>query len=169
MKFKFLSMMLFLALSMCLFSCSSVKTLQGYYENTYTIESSKSFDEVWDNVIDYFAQNAIPISMMEKDSGLIISTKVSVPQTVEVNGKPYDPNAFVVVPNYNIKNIATATMTFNVRVRKYDEKIKVTVTTSDVQGYYWQLNTITLMSDKVAVNGSSTGVFERRLAELIAD
>ncbi|MBO7165749.1 MAG: hypothetical protein J6V60_06680, partial [Muribaculaceae bacterium] len=75
----------------------------------------------------------------------------------------------VVVPNYNIKNIATATMTFNVRVRKYDEKIKVTVTTSDVQGYYWQLNTITLMSDKVAVNGSSTGVFERRLAELIAD
>ncbi len=169
MKFKFLSMMLFLALSVCLFSCSSVKPLQGYYENTYTIESSKSFDEVWDNVIDYFAQNGITISTMEKDSGLIISKDVSVSQTVEKDGKPYNPNAFVVIPDYNIKNLPDATMTFNVRVRKYDDKIKVTVTTFDIQGYCWQLNTITLMSEKVAVNGKSTGVFERRLAELIAD
>lgn len=169
MKIKFLSMMLFLALSMCLFSCSSVKTLQGYYENTYTIESSKSFDEVWDNVIDYFAQNAIPISTMEKDSGLIISKDVSVSQTVEKDGKPFNPNAFVVIPDYNIKNLPDATMTFNVRVRKYDDKIKVTVTTFDVQGYYWHGNAMSMVIYKQPIEGKSTGVFERRLAELIAD
>ena len=61
--------------------------------------SDQPFEKVWENVIDYFAQNGIPIRIIDKSSGLIISDKAKLSFTFEnaKTGKMNHPDHFVVL------------------------------------------------------------------------
>jgi len=89
----------------------TLKPLQGNYSSgPYQITTSKSFDEVWSNVIDMFATDGISIKVIDKSSGLIITEKYSFINHYTYEGyngqlkpipgllpTPIDPNAWVVV------------------------------------------------------------------------
>ena len=82
------------------YSCTPVKyAIQGSYQPATSVVTSKSFDNVWNNVIDFFAENNLPIEILEKDSGLIVSNNIKVGDNLvtweDENGKShvitYDP------------------------------------------------------------------------------
>ena len=152
------------AICIVLCSCTSVmKSLQGDYLNSHFTTTTTSYDEVWDNVIDYFASTGITITTMEKASGLIVASKIAVPQTKEQNGKPLDPNAFVVIPDVRkYPNLATAT--FNVRVRDNGDSVSITVNMHDIKASYTKNNGFLIYTEPI--EGKSTGVFENGLLNM---
>lgn len=148
---------------MALCSCTAViHSFQGNYSNSHTITTNTSYDEVWDNVIDFFASSGITISTMEKASGLIVASKILVPLTIEKNGKPLDPTAYVVIPNvkFPVKN---ATVTFNVRVRDNGDSVAITINMHDIDASHWAG---LMYSELYSIEGKSTGVFENSLLNL---
>lgn len=162
------------ALFACLlYSCKTTDmlTLTGDYPiiNT-TTTTDKTFDEVWDNVIDYFAINGIPISILDKESGLIVSNKVSLKNniTMEKNGKPLNDKAFIVIPYAKNVIYMNAYSDFNVRVKKQDGKITISVNLPNIvaerttKPAWWQL-----VSTPKIVDAKSTGVFEKGLLSLL--
>ena len=56
-------------LVMPLLAASGVSSysLKTNYTPTTSIETSTDYDEVWNNVVDFFATNNLPISVLEKD------------------------------------------------------------------------------------------------------
>lgn len=160
---KFFVLMSFVYLSLC--SCTSVKTLQGNYANSYSITTATSYDKVWDNVIDYFASNGISISTMEKASGLIVANRIVVPQTIEKNGKPLDSSAFIVIPNVN-KYPSTATASFNVRVKNNGDSVTITVNVYNIESTRIIAQIYYNSPITEPIEGKSTGVFEKGLLNL---
>ena len=58
--------------------CVSTKVIpiKGTYPETpIVISSTKSFDQAWDRLVDIFAQKGLSIKIIDRSSGLIISTK----------------------------------------------------------------------------------------------
>ena len=88
-----------LVITTLLSSCAPTKIiqLQGQYPSTPMIfNSEKSFDKVWDNLVDVFAQKGLSIKIIDRSSGLIISGKAILSATMEdKNGKPKNPEAFI--------------------------------------------------------------------------
>lgn len=101
-----------------LVSCrtSKVIPLKGSYEKTPIIyNSDKSINEVWDNLIDLFAQKGLSIKFVDKNIGLIISNNTLVSATWEdKNGKPVHPEADIVV--WKIYNAAANAMVPETRI-----------------------------------------------------
>ncbi|MDF2193353.1 hypothetical protein [Paraflavitalea sp. CAU 1676] len=96
-----------LAALLLLFSCRTAKVipLKGNYEKTPVIYTSeKPVNEVWDNLIDLFAQRGLPIKFTDKNSGLIISDNMALTATWEdKNGTLVHPDANIVVRKiYNV-------------------------------------------------------------------
>src|SRR5262245_16159442 len=76
-----------------------------YPEPPIEIKSEKTFDQVWDNLVDLFAQKGLSIRIIDKSSGLIISDKSSLPVTIENSkGHAVDATAYIVVPKYQDEN-----------------------------------------------------------------
>lgn len=144
-------------------SCAPTKGFQGNYLNSHTISTTSTYDEVWNNVIDYFANTGITITTMEKASGFIVASRISVPQTKEQDGKPLDPSAFVVIPNVR-KHPDMATATFNVRVRDLGNSVSITVNMHDIKASYIKNNGFLIYTEPI--EGKSTGVFENGLLNL---
>jgi hypothetical protein len=79
----------------------SIKTIP--LKNTYsngnfekTADAMK--DTVWDNIIDFFAKNGLPIKLIDRSSGLIISSESYLTWTFENNkGQLQNPKAWVVL------------------------------------------------------------------------
>lgn len=157
-----------------LYSCGSSLKLKGDYPdiNSYFTETTDSYDQVWDRIIDFFAISGVPISNIDKESGLIVSSKFSFINnyTREVGGKPLNPDAYVVIPTvrgalfFNILE-PTAVITgswimegdFNVRIKK----IKGDLTSINVN----LVNLICIYNwDRIPMK--STGIFEKSLIEL---
>ena len=69
-----------------------------------SVQTDKTVEEVWSKVIDLFAENGIPITTIDKSSGLIVASKTSFKDsyTFSKNDKPIDPDAMVLLPN-NLK------------------------------------------------------------------
>ena len=153
-------------------SCVTTPHLVGNYAITNSIETNKSYDEVWGDVIDFFATSGIPISTMEKESGLIVSSKVALDgmTTTEENGKISNPNAYIVIPSVKsmpfVKSTVNVTADFNVRVKEQNGKVIVTVNLTNIMA---QVKDKTLdgkpMSTKT-IEAKSTGVFEKTILEL---
>ena len=61
------------------------------------ITSDKSFDTVWNNLIDLFAQKSLPIKIIDRSSGLIISESALLKTTVEIKDALLDPSAWIVL------------------------------------------------------------------------
>lgn len=98
--------------------CVSTKVIpiKGTYPETpIIINSTKTFDQAWDKLIDIFAQKGLSIRIIDRSSGLIISDKSELSTTYEnETGKPVDETAFIVVSS----------------VIQYGKKVPVTGTSS---------------------------------------
>jgi hypothetical protein len=81
-------------------SCApKVYKLQGTYSNgNFEQVSDKSREQVWSNIIDFFAKNGISIKIIDKSSGLITSDVTAFTWTYEkVKGGLENSNAWVVI------------------------------------------------------------------------
>jgi hypothetical protein len=174
--------MLFLA-SFLIASCStSLKIIQpqGKYPAPPIITtSSKSFDQVWDGIIDFFAQNGVPIKIIDKSSGLIISEQNKLKWSYEKpDGSLYLPSAYAVLPKimkpmsstswYSPENV---TGEWNVRIKKMsDGTTSINVNLYNIQAmfgrtYYSEyLHTII---EPVKVDAKTTGNFEMAIENMV--
>lgn len=161
-------------LSVVLISCS-VKTipLKGEYEKgSYTGQSSRSKDAVWESIIDFFAVKGIPIKLIDRSSGLIISDRSEMTYTHEnskgelmdktawiVLEKTIDPGSRKIIKFYNV------TAEWNIRIKDSDGKTSINVNLVN------PTHTAFFGEGKVVgfKQGSfqSTGVFERQVYEII--
>lgn len=93
---------------MVMSSCTSkiYPVKNSYATLPFLVKSDKSFDQVWDKLIDLFAQNGLSIKLIDRSSGLIISDYSAILATWEDkdNDLVHD-NAYVVIPKYKNKNL----------------------------------------------------------------
>lgn len=177
---KFFGLMLLCATMVGFVSCAPIKLTGTYPSTSHFAYSNNSFEQVWSKVIDYFAINGIPITTIDKSSGIIVSSKMSFlnSYTREVQGQPLDPNAFVVIPTVRggFGNILepTAAITgdwtmvgdWNVRIRESDGKVMVNVNLMNLDCYY---TTSGLYGSNSKIPIKSTGKFEKGLLEYLVE
>ena len=177
---KLFSLVAVLLLAIMVNSCSpTIYPLRGNYELISSITTSTPYDKVWNNVIDFFAENNIPIGTLSKDSGIITATNISLDEKVvsyeNKDGVIVNSNAWFVVPYFSGVNVvgARATCSFNVRVRQLEDgNVRIQVNISNLTGYYTIeiLDPLTLKKEIVRNNYPreccSTGKFEAALLVL---
>jgi hypothetical protein len=88
---------------------------------------AKTFDQVWDKIVEWFALNASPVKNMDRTSGFIASD-----YNLSVKNYPeYSDCGSASSGLYEGKEIASPVGNFNILVRKVEEgKIRVVVTTA---------------------------------------
>lgn len=162
-------------------SCSSKvynPRLTGSYQDTPTVISTiRTFDQVWETIIDYFAQRGISISIIDKSSGLIIAKNNFSTRywTYEESGKPKDPSAYVVInpckliQGYDFKEFHPERVEgeWNVRVKTVDNKTLVNVNLF-IQNVKERNEMINGSANPCLFEARSTGIFEKGLAEIFA-
>jgi hypothetical protein len=160
-----------------LFFASSAPShmLKGNYQNTpYQIETTKSFDEVWSNVIDMFATKGLSIKIIDKSSGLIISDKTSFISSFTYENKEgllIKPNAFIVINM--IKSLGVVfhptiiTGEWNIRIKKNEEKTLINVNLVNINAMYTSPPTQSSPARTLNLEAKSTGVFEKIIADII--
>ncbi len=164
-------------------SCSTTKitTIKGEYIVNNKTETSTPYDKVWANIIDFFATNHIPISLLDKDSGLIIANEIVIggelvsPEDLEGNLRY--PNAWFVIPYGSIDVIGgKVTCSFNVRISSMDNgNTSISINVADpscVPIKEFSYNDISLSEQtgtivcRYKVQCKSTGRFEKELLDL---
>ena len=152
-------------------SCSTQILLKGSYPTTaHFVKTDLSFDEVWTKVIDYFAVNGVPITTIDKSSGLIISSKMSFLETYTTEdeyGIPINSNAFTVAPYCKVLTPTTIIGDWNVRVKTENGKtvVNVNLISLNARGIYRKNGSITpVIGGMIPIK--STGVFESQLLNL---
>lgn len=179
MKAKFTLMALLFATAFAISSCSpKVYGLRGNYDVTNnSIETSSSFDDVWNRVIDFFAESNIPVATLEKASGIIVANNVNISNTLvsveNEQGVIADKNAWFVFPYEKGLIGGRVVCSFNVRVRKQENgKTYVSVNLGGITGYKSIEYFSSLTFRKETINQPipsacySTGKFERALLNL---
>lgn len=161
----------FVLITVFCISCTTnkVASLTGNYDIVYTAESDKSFDEVWNKVIDYFAITGIPITVMEKASGFIVSKEMSLNDmvTMEKDGVLLNERSFVVIPYASNIVYMKASSDFNVRVKEENGKVTIMVNLPNIFVQRTLKPTgFQMFSEPERVEAKSTGAFERGLLEL---
>lgn len=156
------------ACALFLSSCSpSTLLLKGEYANgNYSMKTSKDKDSIWENIIDWFFDQQLSISLIDKESGIIASGTISLlPQSAEERyGKPSNPEAYCVVaadpyylwPNY-VGNVAGSIMA---RVRQDDDSTIVSVQLANLE---------CRNSSNRYIEVKSTGVLEKKLLKQMID
>lgn len=168
--------LLVLVFSLVFSSCVSHNYLAGSYSSKQYVESKKTYDEVWNNVIDFFALSGISIQTIDKASGLIVADNVSFidSYTREKDGVPIDKSAFVVIstvkdsfghiyePSTSKQKFWDISGSFSVRV-KNDGVTKIYVNVNNLRCVFdpGKLNLI--------IPIQSTGVFEKELINSIKE
>ena len=173
--------LLALALS-ALTSCGPTSyVLRGNYPISNAVETNASYDAVWNNVIDFFAMNNLPIAVLEKDSGIIVASKVNIGESLvtmeDENGRALNNSAWFIMPYLNKFNGwkcvgNKTTCSFNVRVRKTDNGTYVSVNLGGIQGIRI-LEWINMMTFQKSLQDMpskeqcvSTGKFEKDLLNM---
>jgi len=160
---KYFFLIAILSMSSC-----SVKyyPLKGHYPETPIIYTSeKSFDKVWDNIIDFFAQKGISIAVIDRTSGLIVSSQSGIIGTTENSkGQLRYKEAFFVLQSSNAMNDNSdfykkinMTAKWNIRIKKIDSGTSININLTDAE------RTILLgngAKQATAALGRTTGVFE---------
>lgn len=103
-------------------SCSPVVYgLRGEYDVRNYLETQSSYDDVWNRLIDCMSLNNIPIDVLDKQSGLIVSkpVDVSLSRVTQENrdGSIRNSNAWFVFPYEENCEIEKVELLFNVRVK----------------------------------------------------
>lgn len=151
----------------------------NYSKEPHTIFSVNSFENVWDKLIDLFAQVGIGIKLIDKSSGLIVANSTTVGVTYEdKNENLADPTAWIVSSKIYEPGAKkyfypkTASVEWNVRIKKADgggTNINVNITAINSQTSVTQVGpivavpTVSLMSTQ----SYSTGVFEKKLSDYL--
>ena len=161
-------------------SCAPLKLVGNYPIPNHFAESALSFDEVWSKVIDYFAITGTPITTIEKQSGIIVSSKMSFVNNYtreDKKGNLINPEGYVVIPTVrgrfgNIlepSSLITGNWTmvgdWNVRVKSEGEKTIINVNLTNVQCFYTAPGAYG-RSQTSRIPIKSTGRFESNLLEL---
>lgn len=120
-----------LIIAIALFSCAAPKItpLKGSYSNgNFEATVDKPKDQIWDNIIDFFSKKGLPISLIDRSSGLIVSNEVSLKWTRETKeGKPKSPTADIVVQTVYDPNSRTyinpylITGQWNIRIKPLED------------------------------------------------
>ncbi len=153
-------------------SCSAPKIIPlkgSYVTPPYEIKTEKSFNLVWDRLVDLFAQNGLSIKIIDRSSGLIVAGFTEMEVTYEdKNGILKNPKASLVTnvlynwgankyaPLYNI-----ATGDWNVRIKESDSGTLINVNVVNVK--YYDAFT---KNYKIA-DCKSTGVFEKLISDYL--
>jgi hypothetical protein len=166
-----------------LFYGCSIKTLslKGRYPETPIVyKTDNSFDKVWDRLVDLFAQQGLTIKIIDKSSGLMISSNSVMPATVEnKNGEMLDPTAYIVIPrikngnlvypvsgwkNINKRNLGPHDVygEWNVRIKPDGAGATINVNITNVSFIENSSSRPTSLYDY-----KSTGVFEKTIFELV--
>ena len=172
---------LFVTLSLILMtSCVSYVSLTKNYKESIIKESVINSNSYWDNIIDFFAENGIPIKNMDKQSGLIISDEFTIPTKYitgeNENGNLINPNAWIASGYWNNGPyklgphgdlIPKCKVTFVVRIRQ-DVNAKIFVNLNVLDCNHFFKGNGTLPSHTWEFNDvQSTGVFEKELIQRI--
>jgi hypothetical protein len=131
---------------------------------------------VWDKLIDLFAQKGLPIKIIDRSSGLIISDRSLLTTTFELKaGGLKDSAAFLVLPKLyvasskkttNIANGMPVTGEWNVRIKENTGSTTINVNIVNVR--YETYDPVSNRTrEHIATNYQSTGIFERLVAESI--
>jgi len=165
-----------ISIVLLLSSCVTLQLKGNYPSPNQFTESSKSFEDVWTKTIDFFAISGIPITTIDKSSGIIIASKMSFVNNYTREGKdklPIDKTAFVVIPTVrggfgNVlepKSPITGEWRmdgdWNVRIKTVGYKTVVNVNLLNIQCFYKAGFSSTMIPIK------STGVFEKQIIEMI--
>lgn len=143
--------------------------VKGNYPSPRILETQSSFDQVWDKLIDLFAQKGLSIKIIDRSSGLIVSERAVLSATTETDdGIPKNKTAFAVGPKifdrYNKKwkpIYISLTGEWNVRIKKVDDKTTINVNIVNIEGAIPKTNYSIRTVDYVrCASCKSTGVFE---------
>lgn len=145
--------------------------LRGQYPQTPIINyTDKSKDQVWDNIIDFFAQKGIPIKIIDKSSGLIVSDKSKLSWSYEdKKGKLIRPQAFAAVRQLKFPNVnkpvdpEKVTGEWNIRIKETDGKTSINVNLYNIEGTYPIGNSNSVRD----AGGKTTGVFEQLIYDAV--
>ena len=144
-------------------SCSSTLWLTGEYPTKYhSIETNKSVDVIWGNVIDWFFETQTPIELIDKNSGIITSGKISLKgsSTYEINNQPGNISKFVILPegsiNYTDMRVTGRVMA---RIKNENGKTKISVFLGDLE---------CVIGPSTYVEAKSLGTFEQNWLKYIS-
>lgn len=172
----------YVALLIFLFNSCSYKTiyLKGSYQTKpFETVTTSSLNEVWDKLIDLFAQKGLGIKLIDKSSGLIVAHNSLVPVTREnEKGQLVDPTAWVVSTSIYEPGSrkyyypTTASVEWNVRIKDLGNNttsINVNMVNILANTVVTQINPVFVSGTSTSVNTAavSTGVFEKIIADLI--
>lgn len=156
-------------------SCVSTKAipLKGTYTNGNFEElTSTTKDRVWDNIVDFFSKKGLPIKIIDRSSGLIVSDETGLTWSYEdKNGKLVDLTAWVAIKKILISGTKTPVKPtliigeWNIRIKDApNNQTSVAVNLVNPRYTNAYATTLTYFS-----NGGvrSTGVFEKMIYEHI--
>ena len=160
----------------CLSSCyvpSKIIPLKGTYsDGNFEEYSDKSKDEVWDNIIEFFAKSGVTIRIIDRSSGLIISGTTALTWTYEdTKGVPVKKDAYVVIQKVidgNTKKPIRPIMVtgeWNIRIKEKDGKTLINVNLVNPSYQSSATDNVPTIFKKGAIQ--STEVFERLIYEKI--
>lgn len=167
---------LFFATICLLSACTGFK--YSFLENTYPPEGKtsilvdKPFDEVWDEVIDFFALNGIGITTIEKASGIVVANEFNFINAYcfEKDRKPEKGGKFIILApvKYGEVNLKPEQVLadWNVRVRRVGDKTKVTVNLVNITAGTIRVGS-TGLPHTVLFTAASTGVLESRILNFV--
>lgn len=167
--------LIFILLSSC---APKVYSLKGSYPKPPIIyTSNNSLDKVWSNIIDLFAQKGIPIKLVDKSSGLIISEPSALVWSYEdKTGNIMKKDAWVVIPKILDKGAnkfikpTTVLGSWNIRVKEENGKTLINTNLYNITALYSTLNSVvwnTTTGTTKVLDGRSTGNFEKFIFEQI--
>lgn len=84
-----------------LYGCSSIKLVGNYTDGSVFGETELAEEVVWTKIIDYFALSGMPITTIDKSSGIIVASNISFVNNYsreDRDGKLINPSAYVVIP-----------------------------------------------------------------------
>ena len=173
-------------ISVLLCNCAAkIIPLKGDYPQTPIVTSTtNSFENVWDKLIDLFAQSGFSIKIIDRSSGLIISNGLLETTYENKEGKVADSTAFVAVPsskdhgNNRITPISgyslhpkTGKVIADDVFGEWNVRIKKTATGCDINvnlvNLYYETLISKITTKTTLLNFKSTGVFEKKVADLI--
>lgn len=102
-RYTYQTVFFILLFGIFLSSCAAklmVKQLSGQYQDEpFYVFTTKSYDKTWNIMIDFFAKKGIAITTVDKSTGLIVARNqfTTATWTHEENGKPINPEAYLVV------------------------------------------------------------------------
>ena len=165
---RIMKRILILLLALMVSSCAAyVTSLKGNYVPYVEMASTIPFEELWDNAIDAFVYNEIPIRTIDKESGLLVSDVfVSNKTTIEKDGKAKNNDMWYVVPNYygefasdaDRQYDVSAQLIIRIRERKEDDVCTLHIGLTNMQ--------CNVSTTKLQVK--STGTLEKSLLMSIA-